>query len=142
MRIRKFTSQCYIDNTSFERTKNNIWISQTNNTELIIHNSRCPLDYCKTKSVNVTLSDPSLQCDFNRDGTLCWQCQKNFSLTFGSLHCIPCDDSHATLIVIFSLVGVILISFSPDNFSWKNKRPPFLCQHCSNKWGLFSKSKS
>ena len=50
-----------------------------------------------------------MQCDFNRNGTLCGQCQKNFSLAFGSLHCIPCDNNHAALILVFAVAGVVLI---------------------------------
>ena len=109
-KIKKFIQNCYIDNVSFERTKNTIWISQTNSTVLIIHDFRCPLDFCKVTSVNVSLSDPSVQCDFNRTGTLCGQCQMNFSLALGSLHCIPCDNNHAALIIVFALAGVALIA--------------------------------
>ena len=56
------------------------------------------------------LNDLSTQCDFNRNGTLCGQCQKNFSLALGSLHCIPCNNSHIALIVLFFLAGMILIA--------------------------------
>ena len=107
--VKNFIQNCYIDNTSFERTRNTFWISQTNNT-LIFHSFRCPLDYCEDDSINVTLSDPSAQCGFNRTGTLCGQCQMNFSLALGSLHCIPCDNNHAALIIVFALAGVVLIA--------------------------------
>ena len=108
--VKNFIQNCYNDNASFERTKNTIWISQTNSTVLIIHDFRCPLDFCKVTSVNVSLSDPSVQCDFNRTGTLCGQCQKYFSLALGSLHCIPCDNNYAALIIVFALAGVALIA--------------------------------
>ena len=89
-KLLEFTPNCYIDDASFERTKNNFWIAQTDETELIIYESRCPLDYCIENPMNVTVmfSDlPGLaQCDFNRNGTLCGQCKKNFSLALGSLH--------------------------------------------------------
>ena len=111
-KIQEFSSNCYIDDLSFERTTNNFWIAQTDETELIIYESRCPLDYCIESSINVTFmfSDLSTQCDFNRNGTLCGQCQKNFSLALGSLHCIPCDNGHIALIVLFFLAGMILIA--------------------------------
>ena len=109
-KIKKFIQNCYIDDTSFERARNNFWISQTDETELIIHESHCPLDYCTDKAVNLTLSNPALQCDFNRNGILCGQCQKNFSLVLGSLHCIPCDNNHAVLISLFALAGMILVA--------------------------------
>ena len=79
---------------------------------IVIYESRCPLDYCIESSINVTFksSDLPTQCDFNRNGTLCGQCQKNFSLAFGSLHCIQCDNGHIALIVLFFLAGMILIA--------------------------------
>ena len=48
-KLLKFTQKCYIHKPSarIERTKNNFWISQVNNNTLIIHESHCPLDYCK-----------------------------------------------------------------------------------------------
>ena len=112
-KIQKFTPNCYIDDLSIERTRNNFWIAQTDiKSELIIYESRCPLDYCVENSINMTLmfSDLSTQCDFNRNGTVCGQCQKNFSLALGSLHCIPCDNGYIALIVLFFLAGMILIA--------------------------------
>ena len=105
---------CYIDGKSgtIERIKNKFWIFKQNNETLILHKFPCPLDYCKNNLLNVTLSNPSLtvQCDFNRNGIVCGQCQKNFSLAFGSLHCIPCDNIHIALIVPFALTGIALVA--------------------------------
>ena len=113
-KIQKFASNCYIllDDLSFERTRNNFWIALVDEIEFVIYESRCPLDYCVESSINVTvmLSDLPTQCDFNRNGTLCGQCQKNFSLALGSLHCIQCDNGHIALIVLFFLAGMILIA--------------------------------
>ena len=109
--VQKLTHNCYIDNNSFERIRNSFWISLSNNTnQLIVHDSRCPLDYCRGISVYVSLSDPSVQCDFNRTGVLCGQCRKNFSLALGSLYCIPCDNNHATLVLFFIIAGIALIA--------------------------------
>ena len=80
---------------------------------LIIHEYRCPVDYYKddNDSVNVTLEDPSVQCDFNRIEMLCGRCEKNFDLALGSLHCIPCNSNyHSALILFFVLAGVILVA--------------------------------
>ena len=100
--LQNFTKRCIIRNFTkiFERTRNNFWISQTDTNTLIIHKHRCPLDYCKDSSepVNVSLRDPSsssVQCDFNRTGILCGQCQENFGLALGTLHCIPCNNNHS-----------------------------------------------
>ena len=77
----------------------------------LIHEFRCPLDYCKDTAENVMLSHPSTQCDFNRNGTLCGKCQRNFTLALGSLHCIPCNNNHVALIVIiFCMAGIVLIT--------------------------------
>ena len=108
--VQSLTQNCYIDNSSFERSRNSFWISLTDNDELIVYDSRCPLEYCMDSSVNVTLTDPSVQCDFNRTGILCGQCQKNFSLAFGSLHCIPCDNKHTTLVLFFIMAGITLVA--------------------------------
>ena len=113
-RLQKFIPNCYIDNMSFERLKNKFWISQADDTEMIIHSSRCPLDYCKNDPINVTLalgeSETDLQCDLNRDGILCGQCKKNFSLALGSLHCRSCSNNHIALIVFFAAAGVALVA--------------------------------
>ena len=103
---------CCIENDyeSIERMANNFWVSKENNETLIFHEFCCPLDYCNEDILNVSLSDPSAQCDFNRNGTLCGQCQKNFSLALGSLHCIPCNKKHIALILLFSIAGISLIA--------------------------------
>ena len=110
-KILKLTSKCYILKSAarIERTKNTFWISQASNNTLIIHESRCPLDYCKDIAENVTLNYPSAQCDFNRTGIVCGQCRKNFSLALGSLHCIPCNNNYTALILFFMMAGIALI---------------------------------
>ena len=70
----KLTPNCFIDDLSIERRRNNFWLSKYNNDTIIIHRFRCPLDYCKIEAINVTLSNPNLQCDFSRNDTLCGHC--------------------------------------------------------------------
>ena len=113
MPLEKFGIQnCYIDSKSgtVERIKNNFWIFKQSNETLILHKFPCPLDYCTSSPLNVTLSNPSVQCDVNRIGRLCGQCQINFSLALGSLHCISCDNTHIALIVPFALTGIAIIA--------------------------------
>ena len=100
-KLLKFTQKCSIDKSiaRIERVKNNFWISQKDVDTLLIHEYRCPLDYCKDIPEDINLSDPSVQCDFNRTGIVCGKCRKNFSLAIGSLHCIPCDNKYTTLIL-------------------------------------------
>jgi hypothetical protein len=89
-RLLKFTHKCSIDKSiaTIKREKNNFWISQINSDVLLIHEFRCPLDYCKDIPEDVSLSNPSIQCDFNRTGIVCGKCQKNFSLACTAFHAI------------------------------------------------------
>ena len=111
-RLSQFTQTCTIHNLigSFKRNRNNFWISKFDDNTLIIHEYRCPLDYCKDDSINVTLNDPSVQCDLNRIELLCGRCGKNFDLALGSLHCIPCNNNHSALILFFALAGMVLVA--------------------------------
>ena len=109
-KLKILAQNCNIDNGSIERTKNSFWIFKQSNETLILHEYRCPIDYCTNDHLRVKLDDPFTQCDFNRTGMLCGQCQKNFSLALGSLHCIPCDNNHITLVILFAVAGVVLVA--------------------------------
>ena len=112
-KLKRLAQNCYIDYNSelVERIKNNFWMYKENNELLILHEFRCPLDYCRNDQLNMSLDNPSIQCDFNRNGTLCGQCKKNFSLALGSLHCVSCENNHnISLIVLFALAGVALVA--------------------------------
>ncbi len=76
---------------------------------LILH-SGCPLDYCVDTPVSITLDDLDIQCNHNHSGMLCGSCNKNYSIAFGTLHCIPCSNDHLALILPFALVGVALVA--------------------------------
>ena len=109
--LQNFTDECNIDDSSIERKKNTFWISkQANDSGLILHTSRCPFDFCKDQSVNVTLDNRSAQCDFNRSGILCGQCREQYSLALGTLHCLKyVKSSYIALIIPFALVGIALV---------------------------------
>ena len=110
-RIQRFTNKCDINNSSIQREKNSFWLSKcANNSGLILHDGRCPFDFCKVQSVNVSLSNPSAQCDFNRNGTLCGQCKEHYSLALGTLHCHNCTNNYSLALVIpLSLAGIALV---------------------------------
>ena len=110
-RIQRFTDKCDINNLSIQREKNSFWVSKcANDNGLILHDRRCPFDFCKVQSLNVSLSNPSIQCDFNRNGTLCGQCNNHYSLALGTLHCLYCANSrYITLVIPFALVGIALV---------------------------------
>ena len=110
--LQKFDiTECNIDYLSIERKKNTFWISkQANDSGLILHDGRCPFDFCKDNFVNVSLSNPSTQCDFSRNGTLCGQCREQYSLALGTLHCLRCaNSSYIALVIPFALVGIALV---------------------------------
>ena len=92
---------CYIDHSAIRRPANT-WItahSQANNTQYLT--SECPMDYCLPYSSNVNLLHPDLQCQFNRTGILCSQCQHHLSMVFGSSRCMKCTNLHILITIIF-----------------------------------------
>ena len=110
-KLPKLVQNCYIDSLSIERMQNNFWVSKESNSPFIIlHEFRCPLNYCKVNPVNVTLGKSNVQCDFNRTGTLCGHCHNHYSLALGSFHCISCSNNYILLILPFTLVGVLLVA--------------------------------
>ena len=112
-KLLKFTQNCYIDNLSVERNRNNFWISlDSNGTGLLLTEFGCPLDFCKIPPTDVTLDDPNSQslCDFNHGGILCGSCMDSLTLALGSLHCIACSNFYIFLVIPFALVGVALVA--------------------------------
>ena len=110
-RLQTFTQKCDINRLSIERKENTYWISkEANDSILILHKHGCPFDFCQDKFINVPLSNPDVQCNNNRVGTLCGQCKANYSLALGTLHCIKCTNSnYIALILPFALAGIVLV---------------------------------
>ena len=68
------------------------------------------MDYCQPYSSKLNLLYPDLQCQFNRSGILCSQCQYHLSMVFGSSRCMECTNLSIILIsVIVIMAGVILV---------------------------------
>ena len=89
-----YIDECYIDYSAIRRPANT-WITdqtQANNTKYLI--SDCPMDYCIPYTSNINLLYPDLQCQFNRSGILCSQCQHHLSMVFGSSRCMKCTNLH------------------------------------------------
>ena len=106
-----YTDKCYIDHSAIEYSANT-WVtahtSYTNNTEYLISN--CPMDYCLPYSSKINLLYPDTQCQFNRTGILCSQCQYPFSMVFGSSRCIKCNNLYIILIsIIVITAGIVLV---------------------------------
>ena len=100
---------CYIDELAI-RHPATTWITareQSNNREYLV--SHCPMDYCLPYSSNINLLNPDVQCQFNRTGVLCSQCQHPLSMVFGSSRCMKCDNFHLLISVIILIAGVSLV---------------------------------
>ena len=110
---------CFVQNKTGYITwsKNStVWVNATFNESQsngIIYNHFCPLNYCKSGNKTVKIGDdPSKQCASNRTGILCGACMENFSLAIGSSRCIECPNSHnVALLLAFAAAGVFLVFF-------------------------------
>ena len=84
----------------------------TNTTyEGLILATLCPVEYCKTGTVNITLDNPDIQCDFHRSGLLCGACAANYSLMLGSSQCQVCPNTYLALLLPFTAAGIALVVF-------------------------------
>ena len=104
-----YIDKCYIDISAIQRP-DNTWITahtQANNTKYLI--SDCPMDYCLPYSSNVNLLHPDSQCQFNRTGILCSQCQHHLSMIFGSSRCLKCTNLHILITIIVIVAGIVLV---------------------------------
>ena len=135
-RLSTFSTTCNVDSETIERTENNFWImgiyDNFSYQELLIHQDRCPFDYCVEMAVEINLQNPDIQCNYNHCGVLCGSCQTNFSLALGSLHCLSCNDAYLVLIIVFAAcswhcIGSTTVTASIDGSSWNSEWIHFLC---------------
>ena len=107
--LTKILVSCNIDQSAIRRPANT-WLTaynQTQNTKYLI--SDCPMDYCLPYSSYVNLLYPDLQCQFNRTGVLCSQCQQPLSMVLGSSRCMECTNIHILISIIVILAGIVLV---------------------------------
>ena len=71
----------------------------------------CPVEYCKTETVNFSLDKPDFQCEFNHSGIVCGACIINHSLMLGSSRCTICPNIYLALLLPFAAAGIALIVF-------------------------------
>ena len=101
---------CYIEQSVIRRPVTR-WITahvQSNDTKYLTGN--CPMDYCLPYSSNVLLTNPDTQCQFNRTGVLCSQCQHPLSMVFGSSRCMKCTNLHIFIAILIILAGIVLVT--------------------------------
>jgi len=101
---------CSIDNQTILRPANS-WISALshNNSYVYYVSLYCPFHYCVPHSLHLNLSTPNFQCQFNRSGVLCGECQARLSTTFSSSQCQLCSNVYLLLILPISIAGLVLV---------------------------------
>ena len=116
-RLQKYHANCTIDvdNSIIRSSKSHFWIGTVYKNDsfrgLILYRS-CPVDYCRTGNVAISLQDLNSQCDHMRAGVLCGSCQTNHSFLLGSSHCGECPNSfHIALLLPFAAAGIALVVF-------------------------------
>ena len=67
------------------------------------------MDYCFPYSSNNNSLYPDLQCQFNRTGMLCSQCQHPLSMVFASSRCMKCTNVHILITIIVIVAGIVLV---------------------------------
>ena len=115
------TCQCYPMFTKFGFTKCDInrqailrpahyWIYPAlNKSHSYYISEKCPFYNCLPSPTYVHLSTPDTQCQFNRTGLLCGQCQHGFSTVFGSNQCNRCSNIFLLLLIPFMIAGILVI---------------------------------
>ena len=101
---------CFPSSQLIQRS-GDIWIGQSDIRECTIVSSDCYYSYCNADIVNITATDPDVQCIDNRAGQLCGRCRNNFSLVLGSNACKDCSNNAAVLMVLpIGLLGICLVA--------------------------------
>ena len=89
----------------------NSWISgkTVNNSHSYSVSEQCPFDYCLPYASRLNLLYPDSQCQFNRTGLLCGQCQYDLSTVFGSSECKRCSNVYLLIFIPFGITGILLV---------------------------------
>ena len=115
-RLHPYDIECIINEHAYLSIKDGsqLWIGleqSNNNSSILILYQSCPVQYCKTGAVNLTLEDLDEQCDHNHMGLLCGACATNYSLMLGSSQCGVCSSEYLALVVPMAAAGVLLVGF-------------------------------
>ena len=113
-RILECNLTCSINDQTVHR-EGTTWINASvsgNSSNGVIVHQHCPFGYCKQDPVDVDLTNPDIQCAYDRSGTLCGACKPNFSLALGGSQCLPnCSNSYLSPLIPFALAGFALVFF-------------------------------
>ena len=116
-RLQRYHANCMIstENSIMRSAGSHLWIGtlyKNNSFQGLILYESCPMDYCRSGNVAISLQDPNSQCDHMRAGVLCGSCQTNHSLMLGSSQCGECPNSfHLALLLPFAAAGIALVVF-------------------------------
>ena len=69
----------------------------------------CPYDYCSSSDMDLDLSDPDSQCNFNRTGVLCGACKPGLSVRNSSSRCVRCSNYFILLVILYFFAGILLV---------------------------------
>jgi len=108
--LKQFRIKCNINDQTILRPSN-FWIApiQNNNSYSYKISLHCPFYYCLPHISHLNFSTPNSQCQFNRSGILCGQCQQGLSTIFGSSHCQQCSNTYLLLIIPIAIAGLVLV---------------------------------
>ena len=103
-------TSCDLDQQTIVRPANS-WISciAFNNSCSYAISLHCPFYYCLPLSSNLLLTNPDMQCQFKRSGTLCGHCQEGLSSVFGSSQCKQCSNLYLFIVVLIGVAGVLMV---------------------------------
>ena len=59
-------------------------VTNTGTNDLLSVYEYCPFDYCRPIDMDLDLMNQDKQCDYNRNGVLCGQCQGDLRMVFGT----------------------------------------------------------
>ena len=109
-KLQRFTNRCTITSGKITRDSDQqFWVGYDNQSNGLILHALCPLDYCTSQTVDISLNNTDVQCAYNRSGRLCGACKANYSLVLGTSHCDQCNNSHLALLILFAVIGVALV---------------------------------
>ena len=86
------------------------WLGYDEDRDCLIGHDECPFDYCDTSMVTFTMNNTDPQCNLNRQGLLCGECEEGLTLLLGSNRCGECSNSHLALLLLFMLAGIALVA--------------------------------
>ena len=106
-------STCSLDNETILRPENS-WISaepNANDYSYTYHVSMdCPFHYCLPYPSHLNLSNPNSQCQYNRTGILCTDCQKGLSAVFGTSNCKHCANYYLLITVPYIIATFLILA--------------------------------